>query len=338
VSAAIAAAGAVQARKEQPAYPTSLVILLALPSIFLLPAAVDALGLPPAVAGARIGGNIDTTAAVSAAGAIVGEEALQTATIVKTTQNALLGIVAVALTAYSALRVERSTDSARPRARELWERFPKFVLGFLLASIVATVFTASVGSDTAQPLISTVDDLRTIFLMFASVSIGLEFRVAPARGGLAARRGVRERHGREPGRRPRARRAAVLRVLGGLRPGSPGGTTWTGRPTAHRSPSVLMPGGRRWTPSRTRRVSRPSRSRCGVGAGQELAVLEGGPPVLVRHLTLRAGGVGMADAASAARGSRRADGVRRPPPRARDGAATGMHRGPNSPCRIDEPG
>lgn len=181
VSAAIAAAGAVQARKEQLAYTASMVILFALPSIFLLPAAVDALGLPPAVAGAWIGGNIDTTAAVSAAGAIVGEEALQIATIVKTTQNALLGVVAVALTAYFAFRVERSAESARPRARELWERFPKFVLGFLAASAVATVFTASVGSDAARPLISTVNDLRTIFLILAFVSIGLEFRIAPLR-------------------------------------------------------------------------------------------------------------------------------------------------------------
>ncbi len=62
VSAAIAAAGAVQAKKEQLAYTASMVILFALPSIFLLPAAVDLLGLDQAVAGAWVGGNIDTTA------------------------------------------------------------------------------------------------------------------------------------------------------------------------------------------------------------------------------------------------------------------------------------
>ena len=45
--------------------------------------------------GAWIGGNIDTTAAVTAAGTIAGEEPLQIATIVKVTQNALLGVVAV---------------------------------------------------------------------------------------------------------------------------------------------------------------------------------------------------------------------------------------------------
>ncbi|WP_433275147.1 YeiH family protein [Pseudonocardia xinjiangensis] len=181
VSAAIAAAGAVQARKEQLAYTASMVIIFALPSIFLLPAAVDALGLDQAVGGAWVGGNIDTTAAVTAAGAIVGEEALQIATIVKTTQNALLGVVAVALTAYFTLRVERSAVSARPKARELWERFPKFVLGFLAASIIATIYIGAVGSADARPYITIVNDLRTLFLILAFVSIGLEFRVAPLR-------------------------------------------------------------------------------------------------------------------------------------------------------------
>ena len=180
ISAAIAAAGAVQARREQLAYTASLVVVFALPSIFLLPAAARALDLSQPVAGAWIGGNIDTTAAVSAAGALAGEQALQLATIVKTTQNALLGVVAVALTAYFAVRVERSQESARPSARQLWERFPKFVLGFLAASVVGTLYATAVGA-AAKPVIATVNDLRTLFLILAFVSIGLEFRVAPLR-------------------------------------------------------------------------------------------------------------------------------------------------------------
>jgi uncharacterized integral membrane protein (TIGR00698 family) len=181
ISAAIAAAGAVQAKREQLAYTASLVIVFALPSIFLLPAIAHGLGLSQPVAGAWIGGNIDTTAAVTAAGALAGEQALQLATIVKTTQNALLGVVAVALTAYFAVRVERSATSARPSAAQLWERFPKFVLGFLAASVIGTLYVAAVGSAAAKPVIGTVNDLRTLFLILAFVSIGLEFRVAPLR-------------------------------------------------------------------------------------------------------------------------------------------------------------
>jgi uncharacterized integral membrane protein (TIGR00698 family) len=174
VSAAIAAAGAVQAKREQLAYAASLVIAFALPSIFLLPWLAGLLGLPDAVAGAWIGGNIDTTAAVAASGAIAGEQALQIATIVKTTQNALIGLVAIGLTAYFALKVERkSADEARPTIGQFWERFPKFVLGFIAASIIGTLYLQWVSDGKAA--IATVNDLRTWFLIFAFVSIGLEF-------------------------------------------------------------------------------------------------------------------------------------------------------------------
>ena len=175
VSAAIAAAGAVQAKREQLAYAASLVIAFALPSIFLLPWLSGVFGLSDAVAGAWIGGNIDTTAAVAASGAIAGEDALQIATIVKTTQNALIGVVAIALTAYFALKVERrSAADARPTVGQFWERFPKFVLGFIAASIIGTLYLQWAGSD-GKTTIATVNDLRTWFLIFAFVAIGLEF-------------------------------------------------------------------------------------------------------------------------------------------------------------------
>lgn len=180
VSAAIAAAGAVRARREQLAYTASLVILFALPSIFILPWLADVFGLTPAVAGGWIGGNIDTTAAVTAAGALAGEEALQIASIVKVTQNALMGVVAVALTAYFTLRVERRPGATRPGLGEVWRRFPKFVLGFIAASVIGTWYVNAAGGD-AKATIGVVNDLRTWFLILAFVSIGLEFRVASLR-------------------------------------------------------------------------------------------------------------------------------------------------------------
>jgi uncharacterized membrane protein YadS len=177
VSAAIAAAGAVQAKREQVAYAASLVIAFALPSIFLLPWLADVFNLSDAVAGAWIGGNIDTTAAVAASGAIAGENALQIATIVKTTQNALIGVVAIALTAYFALKIERkSAEEARPTIGQFWDRFPKFVLGFIAASIIGTLYVQwAANAKGAAANIATVNDLRTWFLIFAFVSIGLEF-------------------------------------------------------------------------------------------------------------------------------------------------------------------
>ena len=181
VSAAIAAAGAVHARKEQLAYAASLVVIFAIPMIFIQPWLAGVLGLPDVVAGAWIGGNIDTTAAVTAAGTIVGEDALQMATIVKVTQNALMGFVAVLLTLYFVMRVERSDDAARPGLGEIWRRFPKFVLGFIAASVIATWWLTTVSADQGKATIAIVNTMRTWFLILAFVSIGLELRVVSIR-------------------------------------------------------------------------------------------------------------------------------------------------------------
>jgi uncharacterized integral membrane protein (TIGR00698 family) len=182
VSAAIAAAGAVAAKKEQLAYVASLVIVFALPSIFVQPWLATTLGLDTVVAGAWIGGNIDTTAAVTAAGSIIGDDALQIAAIVKQTQNALMGVVAVLLTAYFVLRVER-VPGASVGLGAIWERFPKFVLGFIAASAIATFFINSAADTKAASDVVAVagNSLRTWFFILAFVCIGLEFRPAAIR-------------------------------------------------------------------------------------------------------------------------------------------------------------
>lgn len=166
VSAAIAAAGAVKAKKELLAYTATLVIVFALPSIFLLPWLANVFGLSSAFAGAWIGGNIDTTAAVSAAGALAGEDSLQ---------NALIGFVAVALTAWFAIKVERDADAPKLKAIDFWHRFPKFVLGFIAASVIVTVAAEYLSADTMEGLDATIKGFRDYFLILAFVSIGLEF-------------------------------------------------------------------------------------------------------------------------------------------------------------------
>ena len=173
----IAAAGAVEAKKEQLAYVASVVIMFALPLIFIEPWLVTQLGLPDAVAGAWIGGNIDTTAAVTAAGSIVGDDALAIAAIVKSTQNAMMGIVAVLLTAWFVYRVERQ-PGVSVGLGALWTRFPKFILGFVAASAIATWFINTAADPKAAGAITKVagTDLRVWFFTLAFVCIGLEFR------------------------------------------------------------------------------------------------------------------------------------------------------------------
>ncbi len=137
VSAAIAAAGSVLAKKEEVTYITALVILTALPLMVLMPIFADAMNLSPVVAGAWFGGNIDTTAAVVGAGTMHSPEAQQVAAVVKLTQNVLIGFVAFALALYFALVVEKKADQ-RPSPLMIWQRFPKFVIGFVLVTILAS--------------------------------------------------------------------------------------------------------------------------------------------------------------------------------------------------------
>lgn len=174
VSAAVAAAGAVVAKKEQVTYVTTLVIVFALPLMALMPLAASALNLPQDVAGAWFGGNIDTTAAVVAAGTLYGERAQQIASVVKATQNALMGIMAFLLTLYFVVKVERKPGE-RPSPKIIWERFPKFILGFVLASVLFTLGVVDGGRGSA------IEALKNWALTLAFVCIGLEFSVAELR-------------------------------------------------------------------------------------------------------------------------------------------------------------
>jgi len=102
----------------------------------IAPLLAGAMGLPEPIAGAWFGGNVDTTAAVVGAGTMYGKTAQQIASIVKQTQNALIGVVAFLLALYFSVVVEGKKE--RPSAAVIWQRFPKFVLGFIVASLLFT--------------------------------------------------------------------------------------------------------------------------------------------------------------------------------------------------------
>jgi uncharacterized membrane protein YadS len=175
VSAAIAAAGAVLARKEETTYVTTLVILTALPLMVLMPIMAGWMGLSEAVAGAWFGGNVDTTAAVVGAGTIYGETAQQVATIVKSAQNALIGVVAFLLALYFTTTVDKK--ETKPSPAIIWQRFPKFVLGFLAASLLASIGVIAAGSDPAKAIAA----MKDWAFCLAFVSMGLDLAVGDIR-------------------------------------------------------------------------------------------------------------------------------------------------------------
>ena len=170
VSAAIAAAGAVVAKKKEITYVTALVIVTAIPLMIATPWIAQALGLPADIAGAWFGGNIDTTAAVVGAGTIHGEAAQAVATVVKMSQNALIGIAAFLLALYFVVRVEKKPEE-KPSAAMIWHRFPKFVLGFVFVSVLASFGLFS------KEIVGALKTLSKWAFAMAFFSIGLELSV-----------------------------------------------------------------------------------------------------------------------------------------------------------------
>jgi uncharacterized membrane protein YadS len=174
VSAAIAACGAIQGDRRKLSYITTLVLVVAVPMIILMPWIVRLAGIPDAVAGAWMGGTLDTTGSVTAAGALVSETTMKIGTIVKFSQNVLIGVAAVALSTWWAMRHSTGQETQSGIA-VMWQRFPKFVLGFVAASLV---FSFLLSPRLVEETKAAIGSVRTIWFALAFVAIGLEARVS----------------------------------------------------------------------------------------------------------------------------------------------------------------
>jgi uncharacterized membrane protein YadS len=99
-------------------------------------------GMPDDVAGAWIGGSVDQTGNVIASAAIISEEATEIAGITKIVLNSGLGILATIIAVWWQTRKEKQTEESERQKISLlfiWDKFPKFVLGYLLCSGILTV-------------------------------------------------------------------------------------------------------------------------------------------------------------------------------------------------------
>ncbi len=204
VSAAIAAAAASRAKKEELTLAIGMSMIFVVVMIFALPAFANWVGMHPVWAGAWLGGTVDNTGSVVAAGELIGPEAMYVAATIKMVQNVMIGVMAFGVAAYWCLRVEPERACAAGAAQikftaagalyEIWYRFPKFILGFIGASIVMTLLAQSAGADWAYAninngVLSWANGLRGWFFAIAFVSIGLSISYRelrePLRGGKA---------------------------------------------------------------------------------------------------------------------------------------------------------
>jgi uncharacterized integral membrane protein (TIGR00698 family) len=176
VSAAIAAGGAIKGDSKEVSYTISLVLLCAMPMLVGMPILAMAFGMPEGVAGAWLGGTIDTTGAVVAAGAIYGKIALEAAAIVKMSQNVLIGAVAFLLAIWFTFKQKKTRDE-KPSAAEIWYRFPKFIVGFIVASaFFSLVLVPSMGEGEVRKILAVTSGFRGWLFALAFVAIGIETR------------------------------------------------------------------------------------------------------------------------------------------------------------------
>lgn len=171
VSAAIATAGAIQGDNKKLSYVISLVLVTAIPMMIFMPYIARYFNFPQEVTGAWLGGTIDTTGAVVASGTLVGETALKISTIVKFSQNVLLGLAAFVISIYWTYTNRSGTSVDKPTLRVIWDRFPKFVLGFIAASLL---FSFALSPETIAGVKDSLKSIQTLWFVLAFTSIGLE--------------------------------------------------------------------------------------------------------------------------------------------------------------------
>ena len=194
VSASIAIAGAVGAKKDDAPIAITLVILWAIVMIFVLPFISQALHLPTGVAGAWIGTSEFADAAGFAAAQTYGgfagqngiagnaDQSVFAFTLMKVVgRDVWIGIWAFVLAIVASTRWDKGAFGRKARAAEIWWRFPKFVIGFLVASLLVTAVTSGYSladfNKVVNPgLVAPIKDLRTWAFIFCFLSIGLTTR------------------------------------------------------------------------------------------------------------------------------------------------------------------
>lgn len=173
-SAAIAVGAASGAKKNDLGIAISISIIFTILMMVFEPMIIKATGMSELMGGALIGGTVDSTGAVVLAGNALGPEAEQAAVLVKSIQNILIGFVAFFVAFFFATRVDRTSDR-KVGAGEIWTRFPKFIIGFFIASLVASFIVQPLaGSGEVKAINSVLDQYKNWAFVLAFTSIGLD--------------------------------------------------------------------------------------------------------------------------------------------------------------------
>ena len=191
VAAAIATGGAIRARPAVPILVSSLVVVFAVVEVLILPfLAQTFLWQEPLVAGAWIGLAVKTDGAAVAGGGIT--EALimakaaaegikyqpgwiiATTATVKVFIDIFIGVWAFILGYIWTNHIDKGPDKAKPS--EIWERFPKFILGFIVVFAISLWLALGTTPNIAKALPTAAGEanvFRVIFFILTFFSIGV---------------------------------------------------------------------------------------------------------------------------------------------------------------------
>lgn len=174
-SAAIATGAASKAKKNDLSVAVSVSIIFTVIMMVLEPILIRATGLGELMGGALIGGTVDSTGAVAVAGTVLGETGQTVAVLVKSIQNILIGFIAFAVAIFFTTHVDNNGEKSKVTAAEIWYRFPKFIIGFFVASLAASfVVLPLVGSDAVSGINTVLDQYKNWAFVLAFTSIGLD--------------------------------------------------------------------------------------------------------------------------------------------------------------------
>ena len=173
-SAAIATGAASNCKKTDLTMVVSISIIFTILMMVFEPVIIKATGMSKLMGGALIGGTVDSTGAVAVAGSVLGGEAEKAAVLVKMIQNILIGFIAFFVALFFATRVDRQ-NGQKVGAGEIWTRFPKFIIGFFVASLVASfIIQPLCGADQVSAINKVLDQYKNWCFVLAFTSIGLD--------------------------------------------------------------------------------------------------------------------------------------------------------------------
>ncbi len=173
-SAAIATGAASNAKKGDLSIAVSISIIFTILMMVFEPVIIKALGMSNIMGGSLIGGTVDSTGAVVVAGTALGPEAQQAAVLVKSIQNILIGFIAFAVALFFAKHVDNA-GSNKVGAGEIWYRFPKFIIGFFAASLIASfIILPLCGQESVSGINKVLDQYKNWCFVLAFCSIGLD--------------------------------------------------------------------------------------------------------------------------------------------------------------------